>query len=79
MRTAAYSEHIAAADVPLLLLSGTTDNYNDAERFAQLKGAAANAPSVDEIWYEDVDHGLAGVELKVAGDLLEWLNRRCLD
>ena len=72
-------EHIAAADVPLLLLSGTTDNYNDAERFAELKGAAANAPSVDEIWYEDVDHGLAGVELKVAGDLLEWLNRRCLD
>jgi len=73
------SEHIAAADVPVLLLSGTTDSYNNAERFAQLKESAANAPSVDEIWYEDIDHGLAGVEVRVARDLLEWLNRRCLD
>ncbi len=65
--------HIANADVPLLLLSGTDDSYNDEARFAELKAAAVNAPSVDEIWYPDVDHGLAGVEEQVALDLHAWL------
>jgi len=73
------SHHISNATVPLLLLSGTTDSYNDSARFAELKAAAVNAPSVDEIWYDGIDHGLQGVERKVAVDLLDWLNRRCLD
>jgi len=69
------SVHIVNADVPLLLLSGTADSYNDAARFAELKEAAVNAPSVEEVWYEDIDHGLAGVERKVAADLRDWLKR----
>ena len=72
------SDHIANARVPLLLLSGTTDSYNDAARFAQLKAAAAQAPSVTEIWYEDVDHGLAGAERRTADDLCDWLKQHAL-
>ena len=68
-------EHIAHADVPVLLLSGTDDSYNDAARFAELKAAAVNAPSVDEIWYEGVDHGLAGAERRTTRDVLAWLER----
>jgi alpha-beta hydrolase superfamily lysophospholipase len=67
------SEHIASARVPLLLLSGTADSYNDKARFAQLREAAALAPSIAEIWYEDVDHGLGGVERNVADDLCDWI------
>ncbi len=69
------TKHIAAAKVPVLLLSGTADSYNDPARFAELKAAAINAPSVAEIWYEDIDHGLAGVERKVADDIHAWLNK----
>jgi len=68
------SVHIANASVPVLLLSGTTDSYNDPERFAELKAAAVNAPSVAEVWYEGIDHGLAGVERQVATDMLRWLH-----
>jgi alpha-beta hydrolase superfamily lysophospholipase len=74
------SRHIANAKVPILLLAGTDDSYNDKARFAELKAAAGNAPSVDEIWYQDVDHGLAGVETRVAQDLITWLRKvRVLD
>jgi alpha-beta hydrolase superfamily lysophospholipase len=69
------TQHIANAYVPLLLLSGTEDSYNDAARFAELKAAAVNAASVDEIWYPDIDHGLAGVEIRVAEDLYAWLQK----
>jgi alpha-beta hydrolase superfamily lysophospholipase len=69
------SVHIANAKVPLLLLSGTDDSYNDAARFAELRAAAVNAPGIEEIWYPDIDHGLAGVEEQVARDLLTWLKR----
>ncbi|MDG1462439.1 MAG: alpha/beta hydrolase [Gammaproteobacteria bacterium] len=72
------TEHIANARVPVLLLAGTTDSYNDPARFAELREAAVNAPSVDEIWYEDIDHGLAGVEKKTAEDLLAWMHKRGL-
>lgn len=65
--------HIANARVPLLLLSGTEDSYNDVARFAELRAAAVNAPSVDEIWYPDIDHGLVGVERQVGLDLHNWL------
>jgi alpha-beta hydrolase superfamily lysophospholipase len=65
--------HIANARVPILLLSGTTDSYNDEARFAELRAAASQAPSVDEIWYEDIDHGLAGAEERTANDLCAWL------
>jgi alpha-beta hydrolase superfamily lysophospholipase len=68
-------DHIANAGVPLLLLSGTDDSYNDEARFAELKAAAVNAPSVEEIWYRNIDHGLAGVETRVARDLHEWMAR----
>jgi len=67
--------HIANARVPLLLLSGTEDSYNDTARFAELRSAAVNAPRVDEIWYPDIDHGLAGVERQVGLDLHDWLLR----
>jgi hypothetical protein len=58
-----------------LLLSGTEDSYNDAARFAELRAAAINAPSIDEIWYPDIDHGLAGVETQVAKDLYAWMQK----
>ncbi|TDJ41924.1 MAG: hypothetical protein E2O50_06980 [Gammaproteobacteria bacterium] len=67
-------DHIANARVPLLLLSGTDDSYNDEARFAELKAAAVNAPRVDEIWYPNIDHGLAGVETRVARDLYKWMS-----
>jgi len=66
---------MANARVPLLLLSGTEDSYNDAARFAELRAAAVNAPVIDEIWYPDIDHGLAGVERQVGKDLHAWLQR----
>jgi len=69
------SRHIANATVPILLLAGTDDSYNDAARFAELRKAAVNAPSVDEIWYQDVDHGLAGAEARVARDLIDWMRK----
>lgn len=65
--------HIANARVPLLLLSGTDDSYNDEARFAQLKAAATRSPGVTEIWYPGIDHGLAGVETRVAADLFAWI------
>jgi alpha-beta hydrolase superfamily lysophospholipase len=69
------TQHFAAARVPLLLLSGTTDSYNDPARFAEIRHAAQNAPSIEEIWYEDIDHGLAGVERQVADDIADWLEK----
>ena len=69
------TRHIANATVPILLLAGTDDSYNDEARFAQLKAAAIKAPSVDEIWYQDVDHGLVGVETRVAQDMTAWLRK----
>jgi alpha-beta hydrolase superfamily lysophospholipase len=69
------TRHIANATVPILLLAGTDDSYNDKARFAQLKAAAIKAPSVDEIWYQDVDHGLVGVETRVAQDMTVWLRK----
>ena len=67
------TRHIANATVPILLLAGTDDSYNDEARFAELKAAAIKAPSVEEIWYQDVDHGLVGVETRVAQDMTVWL------
>jgi len=67
--------HIANAGVPVLLLSGTADSYNDEARFTELRAAAVKAPSVEEIWYEDIDHGLAGVEEKTAEDLYSWIKK----
>jgi len=69
------SQHIAAAQLPLLLLSGTADSYNDEARFAELKAAAVNAPLVDEQWYPNIDHGLSGVEAQVAEDLAAWIRK----
>jgi len=69
------STHITNARVPILLLSGTTDSYNDPARFAELKAAATQAPSVTEIWYENIDHGLAGAERRTADDLAKWLKQ----
>jgi alpha-beta hydrolase superfamily lysophospholipase len=69
------SVHIANANVPILLLSGTADSYNDKARFAELRKAAVNAPSVDEIWYEYIDHGLGGAEIRTADDLVEWIRK----
>ncbi|MGI9291409.1 MAG: DUF1749 domain-containing protein [Gammaproteobacteria bacterium] len=69
------SKHIANSHVPLLLMSGTEDSYNDEARFAELKAAAVNAPAVDEIWYPGIDHGLAGVEEQVARDVFSWMQK----
>jgi hypothetical protein len=58
-----------------LILSGTDDSYNDEARFAELKAAAIKSPNIEEIWYPDIDHGLAGVEVQVAVDMRAWMKR----
>lgn len=68
-------DHIANADVPLLLLSGSDDSYNDPARFAALRAAATRSPDISEIWYPGIDHGLAGAETRVVRDLAAWLGK----
>lgn len=70
------SEHMKTISLPILLLSGDKDSYNDEARFAELKAAAVNASSVDEVWYADIDHGLAGAEKRTASDIISWIKTR---
>lgn len=67
------SQHIGRCTVPILLVTGSEDSYNDWDRLDALEAAAVQAPRVDRLWLEDVDHGLGGVELEVARGTVGWL------
>jgi alpha-beta hydrolase superfamily lysophospholipase len=72
---ASVKDHMDEARVPLLLMSGTDDNYNDVARFDALEAAAVNAPSVTQIWYQNCNHSLEGFEQRSARDIADWLSR----
>ena len=70
---AAHSKRIAEVDVPIMLLSGSEDNFNDRARMHELEAAAARSPAVVQRWYEHCNHAFDGFERRVATDVVEWL------
>lgn len=65
---------LAEVDVPVLLLSGTADDYNDQARMDHLAAVAKRAPVVDQVWVA-ADHGLRGAEADATAAAVEWLER----
>lgn len=72
-----HLELIAEVDVPMLLLSGTADDYNDQARLDELTAAAKLAPVVDQAWVP-ADHGFRGAEGTATAEAVAWLERRGL-
>lgn len=68
-----HTRRIGDVDVPILLLSGTDDNYNDPARHAELEAAAVKAPSVRQKFYPGGNHSFEGLEYAVAQDIADWL------
>jgi alpha-beta hydrolase superfamily lysophospholipase len=68
-----HTKRIAEVDVPIYLLSGTDDNYNDPARHDELVAAATRAPSVGQKFYPGGNHGFEGLEYTVAQDIAGWL------
>ena len=69
---------IAHVDIPILLLCGSNDFFNDRDRLNQLKKAATRSPVTDIIWYEGCGHNFANFEQKTAEDVVSWLNKLSL-
>ncbi len=72
-----HLELISEVDVPVLLLSGTADDYNNQARLDQLTTAAKRAPIVEEVWLP-ADHGLRGAEAVATAEAVAWLERNAL-
>ena len=70
---AAHSKRIAEVDVPIMMLSGSEDNFNDRARMHELEEAAVRSPAVAQRWYEHCNHAFDGFERRVATDVVEWL------
>ena len=70
---AAHSKRIAEVDVPIMMLSGSEDNFNDRARMHELEAAAVRSPAVAQRWYEHCNHAFDGFERRVATDVVEWL------
>ena len=66
---------IAHVDIPILLLCGSNDFFNDRDRLNQLQQAATHSPVTDIIWYEGCGHNFANFEQKTAEDVVCWLNK----
>lgn len=66
---------IAHVDIPILLLCGSKDFFNDRDRLNQLQKAATCSPATDIIWYEGCGHNFANFEEKTAGDVVRWLQK----
>ncbi|MDJ0842783.1 alpha/beta hydrolase [Crocosphaera sp.] len=66
---------ISQVTIPILMLCGSNDFFNDRERLDTLKNAAINSPIVDIIWYEGCGHNFANFEKKAANDVVNWLNQ----
>ena len=73
---AAHSKRIAEVDVPIMLLSGSEDNFNDRARMHELEAAAVRSPAVAQRWYTHCNHAFDGFERRVATDVVEWLAAR---
>jgi dienelactone hydrolase len=63
---------MAEVDVPVLLVTGTADDYSDQARIDQLVATAGRSPRVDQIWV-GADHGLRGAEGEVTARVVGWL------
>ncbi|MGB7444410.1 MAG: alpha/beta hydrolase [Coleofasciculaceae cyanobacterium] len=66
---------IGKVDIPMLLLCGSQDFFNDRDRLNQLQAAATRSPVTDIIWYEGCGHNFANFERKTAEDVVSWLNK----
>ena len=66
---------IAEVDIPILLLCGSKDFFNDRDRLNQLQNAATRSPLTDIIWYEGCGHNFADFEQQTAEDVVSWLNK----
>ncbi len=66
---------IAEIDIPILLLCGSKDFFNDRDRLNQLQKAASRSPITDIIWYEGCGHNFANFEQKAAEDIVNWLQK----
>ncbi|MEB3180372.1 MAG: DUF1749 domain-containing protein [Nostocaceae cyanobacterium] len=64
---------IADIEIPILMLCGSKDFFNDRERLNQLQAAATRSQVTNIIWYEGCGHDFAGFEQEAAGDVIEWL------
>ncbi len=73
------TDRFPAINLPMLLLSGTNDDYVPAGRMEKLKAVAGNPDKVDYIWYEDGDHFFSGLQDQVASDIAEWLGKHGLN
>jgi dienelactone hydrolase len=63
---------MAEVDVPVLLVTGTADDYSDRARVDLLTATAKRSPRVDQIWV-GADHGLRGAEQQVTAAVVGWL------
>ncbi|MGK7955894.1 MAG: DUF1749 domain-containing protein [Crocosphaera sp.] len=66
---------ISQVKIPILMLCGSNDFFNDRERIDTLKNAAINSPLTDIIWYEGCGHNFANFEKQAANDVVNWLNQ----
>jgi alpha-beta hydrolase superfamily lysophospholipase len=66
---------ISEVTIPILMLCGSEDFFNDRERIDTLKAAATRSPITDIIWYEGCGHNFANFEQQAANDVVTWLNQ----
>ncbi|MEM8778318.1 MAG: DUF1749 domain-containing protein [Cyanobacteria bacterium P01_G01_bin.49] len=66
---------IAEVNIPILMLCGSQDFFNDRERLETLKSAAICSPITDIIWYEGCGHNFANFEEQAARDVVTWLKK----
>ncbi|MGQ4649385.1 DUF1749 domain-containing protein [Lyngbya aestuarii] len=67
------SHTISQVNIPILLLCGSKDFFNDRERLNHLQKAATHSPNTKIIWYEGCGHNFAGFEQQTARDVVLWL------
>ncbi|HEU0103402.1 MAG TPA: alpha/beta hydrolase [Mycobacteriales bacterium] len=72
-----HGDLMAEVDVPVLLVSGTADDYNDQERMDFLAARAIRAPLVDQVWV-GADHGMRGGEGDATAGVVQWLEKHDL-
>ena len=64
---------ISEVKIPILMLCGSQDFFNDRERLDTLKSAATNSPLTEIIWYEGCGHNFANFEQQAANDVVNWI------
>ena len=67
--------HLSNLAVPCLFVSGTRDAFGAPD---ELEEATAQIPGpVTHLWIEGKDHGLRGVDDRVAAAVAEWVGGVC--